>query len=109
MMVLNSSYRSPLTFNEEVISQAERNLERLRSALRPGSSSSTSIPKEALDALNEELGQALLADGRVYVGTTLYEERVALRPAISNWRTREADINLLVEVVQELGDGLQSA
>jgi len=37
MMVLNSSYRSPLTFNEEVINQAERNLERLRSALRPGS------------------------------------------------------------------------
>ncbi len=35
MMVLNSSYRSPLTFNEEVISQAERALERLRQALRP--------------------------------------------------------------------------
>jgi cysteinyl-tRNA synthetase len=35
MMILNSSYRSPLTFNEEVVSQAERALERLRSALRP--------------------------------------------------------------------------
>lgn len=56
MMVLNSSYRSPLTFNEEVISQAERNLERLRSALRPGVSSSTSVPEEALEALNEQMG-----------------------------------------------------
>ncbi len=35
LMVLNSSYRSPLIFNEEVIGQAERSLERLRSALRP--------------------------------------------------------------------------
>lgn len=42
MMVLNSSYRSPLTFNDEVISQAEKNLERLRSALRP------SIPGDAI-------------------------------------------------------------
>lgn len=35
LMVLNSSYRSPLTFSEEVVEQAERGLERLRSALRP--------------------------------------------------------------------------
>ncbi|MGE5221179.1 MAG: cysteine--tRNA ligase [Omnitrophica WOR_2 bacterium] len=35
MMVLNSSYRNPLTFNDEVIGQAERALERLRLALRP--------------------------------------------------------------------------
>jgi cysteinyl-tRNA synthetase len=35
MMVLNSSYRSPLTFTEDVIEQAESALERLRGALRP--------------------------------------------------------------------------
>jgi cysteinyl-tRNA synthetase len=35
MMVLNSSYRRPLTFSDEVVSQAERALERLRSVLRP--------------------------------------------------------------------------
>jgi len=35
MMVLNSSYRSPLTFSEDVIEQAESALERLRGALRP--------------------------------------------------------------------------
>ena len=35
MMVLNSSYRSPLTFNEETIEHAQKALKRLRSALRP--------------------------------------------------------------------------
>jgi cysteinyl-tRNA synthetase len=35
MMVLNSSYRNPLTFGEDVIAQAESALERLRNALRP--------------------------------------------------------------------------
>ncbi|HSF81220.1 MAG TPA: cysteine--tRNA ligase [Anaerolineales bacterium] len=35
MMILNSGYRSPLTFNDEVIGQARRALERLRGALRP--------------------------------------------------------------------------
>ncbi|MCS7220618.1 MAG: cysteine--tRNA ligase [Anaerolineae bacterium] len=35
LIVLGSHYRSPLTFSDEVIEQAERALERLRSALRP--------------------------------------------------------------------------
>ena len=35
MMILNSSYRNPLTFGEDVIAQAERALERLRLGLRP--------------------------------------------------------------------------
>jgi cysteinyl-tRNA synthetase len=35
MMVLNSSYRNPLTFGDEIISQAEKALERLRLCLRP--------------------------------------------------------------------------
>jgi len=34
MMVLNSGYRNPLTFNDEVIGQAERGLERLQSGLK---------------------------------------------------------------------------
>ena len=44
-----------------------------------------------------------VADGRVYVGTTRYRGRVAFRPAIVNWRTTEADVDLIVEVVRELG------
>ncbi len=35
MMVLNSGYRSPLTFNDEVIAQTEKALTRLHSALKP--------------------------------------------------------------------------
>jgi cysteinyl-tRNA synthetase len=34
-MVLNSAYRGPLTYNEEVVEQSKRALERLHSALRP--------------------------------------------------------------------------
>jgi cysteinyl-tRNA synthetase len=34
-VVLNSSYRGPLTYTDDVVEQAERGLERLRSALRP--------------------------------------------------------------------------
>jgi glutamate/tyrosine decarboxylase-like PLP-dependent enzyme len=67
----------------------------------------------ALDVLNERLGRAILEDGRVFAGTTKFEGRVALRPALSNWRTREADVDLLVDVVRELGasiaDGLSAS
>jgi glutamate/tyrosine decarboxylase-like PLP-dependent enzyme len=61
------------------------------------------VPENELDELNRRLGEDVLADGRVYVGTTLYEGRVAFRPAIVNWRTREEDVDLLVEVIRELG------
>ncbi|WP_422773916.1 pyridoxal phosphate-dependent decarboxylase family protein [Plantactinospora sp. WMMC1484] len=60
------------------------------------------VPPDELDDLNRRLGAALLDDGRVFVGTTVYDGRVALRPAIVNWQTTEADIDLLVEVVREL-------
>ncbi len=57
----------------------------------------------ALDALNRQLGEELLADGRVFAGTTVYGGRVALRPAMTNWRTSERDVDLFVDVVRELG------
>lgn len=56
-----------------------------------------------LEVLNERLGREVLSDGRVYVGTTRYGGRVAFRPAIVNWRTTEADVDLMVDVVRELG------
>ena len=61
------------------------------------------VSESDLDELNRRLGEDVLADGRVYVGTTLYEGRVAFRPAIVNWRTREEDVDLLVEVIRALG------
>jgi glutamate/tyrosine decarboxylase-like PLP-dependent enzyme len=59
-----------------------------------------------LDALNRRLADALLDDGRVYAGGTVYRGRSALRPAISNWRTTAADIDHLVEVVRDIGGQL---
>jgi glutamate/tyrosine decarboxylase-like PLP-dependent enzyme len=58
---------------------------------------------EELDELNRRLGEDVIADGRVYVGTTVYGGRVAFRPAMVNWRTSEQDIDLLIDVVRELG------
>lgn len=58
---------------------------------------------EELDGLNRRLGEAVLADGRVYVGSTVLDGRVALRAVIINWRTTVDDIDLLVGVVRELG------
>ncbi|NNG15836.1 MAG: aspartate aminotransferase family protein [Gemmatimonadales bacterium] len=62
-----------------------------------------------LDRLNNRLGEALLEDGRVYAGTTDFEGKVALRPAIANWRTREEDIDMFIRIVRELAADLVSA
>jgi glutamate/tyrosine decarboxylase-like PLP-dependent enzyme len=61
------------------------------------------LPEDALNRINRDLGAAILEDGRVFVGTTTYRGKVGLRPAIVNWRTRRQDIELLVQVVRELG------
>jgi glutamate/tyrosine decarboxylase-like PLP-dependent enzyme len=65
------------------------------------------VPEEELDELNTRLGEALLADGRVYAGTTRYRGRVAFRPAFVNWRTRDQDVELLVRTIRELGASLR--
>jgi glutamate/tyrosine decarboxylase-like PLP-dependent enzyme len=58
---------------------------------------------EALDDLNRRIGAAVIEDGRVFFGTTTYGGRVAFRPAIVNWRTREEDIDLVADVTREIG------
>jgi glutamate/tyrosine decarboxylase-like PLP-dependent enzyme len=60
------------------------------------------MPEAELDELNSELGAELLRDGRVFAGTTRYDGVIAFRPAIVNWRTQEADVDLLVDVLLEL-------
>lgn len=57
---------------------------------------------EECDALNARVGAAVLEDGRVFVGTSTYAGRTVFRPAIVNWRTTEADVDALVDVVLEL-------
>lgn len=58
--------------------------------------------EEELNQLNARLAAAILEDGRVYVGSTQYAGKTALRPAIVNWRTRPEDVDLAVEVIREL-------
>lgn len=65
------------------------------------------LSDDEVERRNVRLGAALIEDGRVYVGTTLYKGQTALRPAIVNWRTTEADIELLATVVRELGARLR--
>jgi glutamate/tyrosine decarboxylase-like PLP-dependent enzyme len=62
-----------------------------------------SVPEDQLDELNRRLGELILEDGRVYFGTTVYDGKVAFRPAIVNWRTGEADVDQIVSTVRELG------
>jgi cysteinyl-tRNA synthetase len=63
MMVLNSSYRSPLTFSDETIGHARRAIERLRSALRPASmeasGASPEILQEQMKATREGFTEAM--------------------------------------------------
>ena len=60
------------------------------------------VSEERLNELNTRLGDALRADGRVFVGTTTYAGKTALRPAIVNWRTNVPDVELIVDVTREL-------
>jgi cysteinyl-tRNA synthetase len=55
MIVLNSSYRGPLTYNDEVVSQSERALERLRSAIKPALTSKNAASQEILAALDQQV------------------------------------------------------
>jgi cysteinyl-tRNA synthetase len=53
-MILNSGYRNPLTFSDEVIEQAERALDRFRSALRPALPGAKGAPTASLEALQKQ-------------------------------------------------------
>ncbi|WP_433576297.1 pyridoxal phosphate-dependent decarboxylase family protein [Nocardia brasiliensis] len=64
------------------------------------------VAEADLDELNARLGAAVLADGRVYVGTTKYRGVTALRPTFVNWRITEPEADLLIEVIRELGPTL---
>jgi hypothetical protein len=38
----------------------------------------------------------------VFAGTTVYDGKVAFRPAIVNWQTAQADVDMLIDVLLEL-------
>ncbi len=54
-IVLNSAYRSPLTYSESIAEQAESALERMDSGLRPQLPGSNGAPQETLDALHKQI------------------------------------------------------
>lgn len=56
--VLNSGYRSPLTFTDEVLEQSQKALDRFQSALRPAIPSATGAPAEILEALEKQVQAA---------------------------------------------------
>ena len=60
------------------------------------------MSEEALDAFNEKLGDAVLADGRFLVGTSRMGQRTIFRPAFSNWRTRQEDVEEMLDVMREV-------
>jgi len=55
MLVLNSGYRNPLSYSEEILTQAERAIERLRSGLKPALPGSTGVAQSVLDSLNRQV------------------------------------------------------
>jgi glutamate/tyrosine decarboxylase-like PLP-dependent enzyme len=65
------------------------------------------VDEAELDDLNLRLGETLLADGRVFVGTTRWAGKVAFRPAFTNWRTTDADVDFLFSVLGEVASRLK--
>jgi cysteinyl-tRNA synthetase len=58
MTLLNSGYRGPLTYTEDVVAQSERGLDRLRSALRPALPGAKGAPADSLAALANQVETA---------------------------------------------------
>jgi cysteinyl-tRNA synthetase len=54
IMVLNGSYRAPLSYSDDIVDAAERSLDRLRSALKPAPASATGVPADMLAALDKQ-------------------------------------------------------
>ncbi|HYY65393.1 MAG TPA: pyridoxal-dependent decarboxylase [Gaiellaceae bacterium] len=61
------------------------------------------VAEPELDDLNQRIAEAVLTDGRVYVGTTSWQGKVAFRPAFVNWRTTSDDVDLILETLRDLG------
>jgi len=55
MLVLNSNYRNPLSFSDDVLDQTSRALVRLRGGMRPAFPEASGAPQEIQDALAAQL------------------------------------------------------
>jgi glutamate/tyrosine decarboxylase-like PLP-dependent enzyme len=84
--------------HEEFELMAEVKLNIVAFRFNPGALNDTQ-----LDLLNQKLGDAVINDGRFLVGTSKIGPRTIFRPAFSNWRTRQEDVEEFAEVLLELG------
>jgi cysteinyl-tRNA synthetase len=55
MLVLNSGYRNPLSYSEDILDQAEKAIERLRSALKPALPGAVGAPEASLQSLVKQI------------------------------------------------------
>ncbi len=63
------------------------------------------LSEEKLNALNRHILESLVAGGRFLLSPTTLDGRYSLRICIVNFRTTQADMDLLVEEVLRLGSG----
>jgi cysteinyl-tRNA synthetase len=54
MMILNGSYRAPLSYSDDIVDAAERGLDRLRSALKPAPDNATGASADMRAALDKQ-------------------------------------------------------
>lgn len=67
---------------------------------------SDNLSLDALNKHNRRLARALQADGRIYVAGANMDGQHCLRACFVNYRTRDDDVRVLIEVVEEVGDAL---
>jgi cysteinyl-tRNA synthetase len=123
LMVLNSSYRSPLTYSDEIVGQAKRAIERLRSALRPalpaadaGSEQAAALKQQVesvetgfVEAMDDDFNTAGALAQLFELVRTINQARDAglgqaeLQPAQASLRKLAAVLGLRLEVVTKTG------
>ncbi|MDF1501092.1 MAG: cysteine--tRNA ligase [Anaerolineales bacterium] len=113
LLVLNASYRSPATFNEDVVEQAEAGLARLRGALRdaiPGSEADEEVGEElaaAAEKARQQFDKAMDDDfntaGALGHLFDLVKEINQARSAGADQKTLEPAKATLIELTGVLG------
>jgi glutamate/tyrosine decarboxylase-like PLP-dependent enzyme len=68
--------------------------------------SSSNLIGSKLDALNEEIVILLQERGIAVPSTTRINNQLAIRVNITNHRTQESDLDLLVDAILEIGEEL---
>jgi len=59
----------------------------------------------AIDSLNRTVADRIQANGRVFLTSTVLDSRIVLRACIVNFRTQDADLDVLLDEVEAAGRG----